>query len=201
MQDFEPGRTAQSAAAAIGSLWWMPLLRGIALIILGLYALARPALTLVVLAQIIGIFLVVDGLLAILAGIVGAVPSRGWIILRGILAVLVGLFVFTNPLLVASVAGTVLMYLVAFSTIMLGLLEIAATIRDRKQIEGEGWLVIGGVMVVLFGLVLAMAPLAFGLMMVRILGVFSIIVGTAMIVFAYRARKLGKTLESLAGGA
>jgi len=180
---------------ALGSLWWLPLVRGIMLVILGSYALFRPGMTMGVLTQVIGVFVIVDGIFAILAGISGQVPSRGWVIIRGILAVLVGAFVFANPIIVAGITATILIYSLAFSAILSGVLEIIAAIQDRKQIEGEGWLILGGALTVLFGVVLLIAPLSFGLFMVRVLGAVAIFSGVALIAFAFRLRGLGKQLN------
>ena len=181
---------------ALGSLWWLPLIRGILLFLLGGYALFRPGMTIGALAQVVGIFVIVDGILSIVAGIMGDVPSRGWVIVRGVLEILVGAFVFANPLIVAGVTATFLVYVLAFSAILSGVLEIVAAIQDRKQIEGEGWLILGGAITVLFGVVLLIAPLSFGLFMVRVLGAFAIFSGVSLIVFAFRLRRLGKKLKA-----
>jgi len=181
---------------ALGSLWWLPLIRGILLILLGGYALFRPGMTIGALAQVVGIFVIADGILSIVAGIMGDVPSRGWVIVRGVLEILVGAFVFANPLIVAGVTATFLVYVLAFSAILSGVLEIVATIQDRKQIEGEGWLILGGAITVLFGVVLLISPLSFGLFMVRVLGAFAIFSGVSLIVFAFRLRGLGKKLKA-----
>ncbi len=183
-------------AGALGSLWWLPLIRGILLCLLGGYALFRPGLTMVALAQVVGIFAIVDGILSLIAGIKGNIPSRGWVIVRGVLEILVGAFVFANPLIVAGVTGTFLVSVLAFSAIISGALEIVAAIQDRKQIEGEGWLILGGAMTVLFGVVLLISPLSFGLFMVRVLGAFAIFSGVSLIVFAFRLRGLGKKLKA-----
>ena len=183
-------------AEAIGSLWWLPLLRGILLLILGGYALFRPEMPIGALAQVIGFFVMVDGILAILAGILGKVPSRLWVIVRGTLATLAGLFVIANPLLVSGITATVLLYILAFTAILVGLIEIAAAIHDRKEIEGGGWLVFGGALSVLFGVLVLMAPLSFGLLVVRVLGGYAIFSGVSLIVFAFRVRGLGKQLQS-----
>jgi uncharacterized membrane protein HdeD (DUF308 family) len=181
---------------ALGSLWWLPLIRGILLFLLGGYALFRPEMTIGALAQVVGIFVIVDGILSIVAGIMGDVPSRGWVIVRGVLEILVGAFVFANPLIVAGVTATFLVYVLAFSAILSGVLEIVAAIQDRKQIEGEGWLILGGAMTVLFGVVLLISPLSFGLFMVRVLGAFAIFCGVSLIVFALRLRRLGTKLKA-----
>ena len=181
---------------ALGSLRWLPLIRGILLFLLGGYALFRPGMTIGALAQVVGIFVIVDGILSIVAGIMGDVPSRGWVIVRGVLEILVGAFVFANPLIVAGVTATFLVSVLAFSAILSGVLEIVAAIQDRKQIEGEGWLILGGAITVLFGVVLLISPLSFGLFMVRVLGAFAIFSGVSLIVFAFRVRGLGKKLKA-----
>ena len=183
-------------AGALGSLWWLPLIRGILFSLLGSYALFRPGMTIGALAQVVGIFVILDGILSIIAGIMGDVPSRGWVIVRGVLEILVGAFVFANPLIVAGVTATFLVSVLAFSAILSGVLEIVAAIQDRKQIEGEGWLILGGAMTVLFGVVLLISPLSFGLFMVRVLGAFAIFSGVSLIVFAFRLRGLGKKLKA-----
>ena len=180
----------------LGSLWWLPLIRGILLFLLGGYALFRPGMTIGALVQVVGIFVIVDGILSIVAGILGDVPSRGWVIVRGVLEILVGAFVFANPLIVAGVTATFLVSVLAFSAILSGVLEIVAAIQDRKQIEGEGWLILGGVITVLFGVVLLVSPLSFGLFMVRVLGAFAIFSGVSLVVFAFRLRRLGKKFKA-----
>ena len=197
MSDPSPPIAAERLGTILGSLWWMPLIRGIFMLIVGFYAMLLPGITIVALAQVVGAFMVLDGILAILAGIVGAVPSRGWTIVRGVLAILVGAFVFANPALVAGITATFLVYMLALGAILFGVLEIAAAIRDRKAIEGEGWLILGGAIMVLFGIVLVMAPLAAGLTMIRVFGVFAIIGGIAFIGFAFRLRRVGKALRTL----
>ena len=154
----------------------------------------RPGLTAAVLVQVIGIFLIADGALAILAGIVGEAPSRGWTIVRGVLSILAGIFVFAHPVLVFGMTAVALLYVVAFTSIVVGVLEIFAAIRDRHELEGEGWLILGGVLSVIFGVLLLIAPMSFGLLIVRILGVFAILGGISLILLALRLRGLGKQL-------
>lgn len=181
-------------AQALSSIWWLPLLRGIMLFALGIYALIEPGMTIAVLAQVIGIFVVVDGVFSVVAGLMGAVPSRGWVIFRGVVEILVGLFVFANPVLVAGITASFIVFMLAFSAIVTGVFEIMAAIQDRKQIEGEGWLILSGAISILFGIVIALAPLNFGLFMVRVLGVFAMIGAISLIVFAFKLKGLGKKM-------
>lgn len=181
---------------ALSKIWWLPLLRGIILIVLGIYALLQPGITIAALAQVMGFFLIIDGVIAVVAGIAGQVPSRGWTILRGIVAILVGILVFAHPVLVAGITAVVIMYMIAFSAIFSGVIEIAAAIRDHREIEGVGGYVLGGILSIIFGILLLMAPFLFGLTMVRIIGVFAAITGVVMITLAFRLKGIGKRLES-----
>ena len=181
-------------ATELAQLWWLPLVRGLLLLVLGVYALIQPAMTMTAFAKVAGFFLVFDGILAIIAGAIGKVPSRIWTIVRGIVAVLAGIFVFANPLLVAGLTATVVVTVIGVLAIVAGVMEIFAAIQDRKEIEGEGWLILSGLILVLVGLALLATPLFFGLNMIRLLGVLAIVSSIAMIVFAFRMRGLKAAL-------
>ena len=78
----------------IAGNWWALLLRGIAAVLFGLAALLWPGLTLYVLIIFFGAYALVDGVLAIVAGIRGT-EGRRWLLLsEGILGVLAGLIAF-----------------------------------------------------------------------------------------------------------
>lgn len=181
--------------SGIARLWWLPLLRGIMMVILGAYALFRPGMTVATFVQVFGFFLAFDGVLAIVAGITGQVPSRGWTIVRGVLALIVGIAIVGNPVLVAGIAAIWFVYLLGISSIILGAMEVFAAIRDRNEIEGEGWIIFGGVISIIFGVALLSAPLVFAGMVVMIIGVVAVVGGIASVIFAFRLRGLNKKLQ------
>ncbi len=189
-------RSGREVVGALSKIWWLPLLRGILLIALGIYALLQPGITIAALAQVMGFFLIFDGVIAVAAGTVGEVPSRGWTILRGIVAILVGILVFAHPMLVAGMTAVIIMYMIAFSAILSGLIEIVAAIRDHGEIDGAAWYVFGGILSIIFGVLLLMAPFLFGLTLVRIIGVFAAIAGVLMISLAFRLKGIGESLKS-----
>lgn len=186
----------QRIGQVISELWLLVLLRGILLVILGGYALAQPGLTLVALIKVIAIFAILDGAIAIAAGIMGTTESRGWTILRGVLAILAGAFVLGHPLVVAGFGMTVVVLIIAFQTIACGVFEIMVAIRERKQLEGEGWLILSGILALIFGAMLLAAPFVSGLIMISILGAFTILFGVILIVNSFRMRKLGRALTA-----
>ena len=184
-------------AQAYSQIWWLMLLRGILLIIVGCYALFRPGMTAAALAMVIGVFLIFDGVLAILVGLFADVPSRGWTIVRGVVEILVGVAALVYPLLVAGATTTLLLYLLALGAIVGGIMEVIAAIRDRKEIEGEGWLIVGGLLAICLGALLLAAPLTFGQILIRVLGVFAIVNGIALIAMSFRLKGLPKAIKQL----
>ncbi len=195
MSDVNLAQARERTASAVRAIWWLTLIRGILLILLGVYALLSPGMTLVALAQVLGFFMMLDGLLAIWAAVSGQTTTRLWTALRGALLILAGLFVLGHPLIMAALSATVLIYLLAGSLILSGIVEIFVAVRDRKEIVGEGWLILGGVLAIIFGLILASAPLPAAATIVRIFGVFAVIAGIALISAAFRFRNFGKNLK------
>lgn len=196
MSDTIHGAERETALQAVSRLWWLPLLRGILLIILGAYALFNPGMTALLLTKVIGIWVIAEGIIAIIAAVLGETPSRLWTGVRGVLMILVGLFVFGHSAIVAGVSATALLYVIAAFAILAGVLEIVAAIQDRKQIEGEAWMILGGILMVVFGVILFVAPLSFGMLIVRVLGVFAIINGISLVALAFRLRGFAKALGS-----
>lgn len=190
-----PQPVRQFATKAVGSLWWFFLLRGLLVLVVGLYVLLRPGLSAVAFAQVLGFLFLIDGVLAIVAGIMGRTPSRVATIARGFLLALLGIFIFAQPVLVAGFTIITVLYVVAFFAILNGIMEIVAALGDRSEAEGEGSSLLGGVLSVGFGVLLIFAPLAFGLLIVRILGSAAILIGVILLFLAFKFRKLRSALK------
>jgi hypothetical protein len=56
---------------------------------------------------------------------------------RGVILILVRLFVLGHPVIMAMIHATLLVCLLAVTSILSGILEIFVAIRDRLEIEGD----------------------------------------------------------------
>ncbi len=177
----------------ISRVWWIALLRGVLMILLGIYALLHPELTLIVFTKILGAFILIDGVFSILAAIAGWSESRVWSLARGILSILIGIFVYAHPAIVGAIAAATLIILMSVQIVTGGVMEIIAAIQKRKAIEGEGWLIFDGIILILLGFLLFLTPFFWGMVLVRVFGVFAIIIGVIAIVLSLRIRSLGKS--------
>jgi len=171
---------------ALAKNWWLLLLRGIAAIIFGLLALAWPGLTLLTLILFYGAFALVDGVLAIAAAITGGVPgSRWWLAIVGLLGIAAGLLTFLTP----GLTALVLLFFIAGWAIVTGVFEIIGAIKLRKEIDNEWLLILGGIISLLFGVGMMLAPGAGALALVWVIGAYSVVMGVIFVALAFRLRK------------
>jgi len=78
-------------------LWWLLVLFGVVAIGVGIFFVVSPHETLTTFTVIAGIFLLVDGVLAIIASIFGRGEGRGLLALVGALSVIAGLVLIKKP--------------------------------------------------------------------------------------------------------
>jgi uncharacterized membrane protein HdeD (DUF308 family) len=164
--------------------WWALLLRGIAAVIFGLAALFWPGLTLLVLVLFFGAYALVDGVLAIVAGVRGSGRRRWLLLAEGLLGILAGLVTFFYP----NITAFVLLYVIAFWAIFTGILKVVMAISLRREIENEWLMGLSGALSVLFGILLAALPGVGLLSLVWLLGIYTIVFGVALIVLSFRVR-------------
>ena len=168
--------------------WWVFLLRGVMAIVFGLGALLVPAITLSLAILIYGAYALADGVVATIGAFGGR--SKGgfsWaVLLIGLLGIGAGLVTFVYP----GLTALVLLYLIAGWSILRGIVEIAVAIELRKEIQGEGWLILAGLTSVLFGMFLVLRPGAGALAVLWIIGVFAIVFGIVNILLAMRLKGL-----------
>src|SRR6185369_16473445 len=113
--------------------------------------------------------------------------SRAWgVLVFGILGVIVGLYAFFYP----GVTALALLYLIAAWAFVRGIFEIVMAIQLRKEISYEWALIVSGLISIIFGIVLVANPGAGALALVWVIGVFALLFGIMMIVFAFRVRGL-----------
>ena len=102
-----------------------------------------------------GAYAFADGVLALGAAVSGTSGKPWWMLtLEGLVGLAAAAAAFFYPGLTAMV----LLYVIAAWAILTGLLQLAAAIRLRKEIEGEFWLGLAGVASVAFGVLLIARP-------------------------------------------
>jgi uncharacterized membrane protein HdeD (DUF308 family) len=173
--------------------WWVFLIRGVLSILFGMLTYFRPGVTLAALVLLFGAFAMADGVLSVLAAISGRKELEHWwlVLLQGLVGIGVGVLTVVHP----EVTAIALLFYIAVWAIARGVLEIAAAIRLRKEIEGEWSLVLAGIASVLFGVLLLAQPGAGALAVLWLIGAYAMLFGIVLIVLAFKARGFEKRLK------
>jgi uncharacterized membrane protein HdeD (DUF308 family) len=171
--------------------WWTLALRGIVAVVFGLAALAWPGITLTILVILLGAYLLVDGVFALIAAFKDRREHRQWwvVLLEAAASIAAGALTLAWP----GLTELALLYLVAAWAVITGIFEIVAAIRLREEIKGEWLLALSGILSVLFGLILAIQPGAGALALVWIIALYAIIFGALLIMLGFRLRTWGRT--------
>jgi uncharacterized membrane protein HdeD (DUF308 family) len=190
------GGDAHTGAPLLSRNWGWFVARGILALILGTVAFLFPASALFAFTMVFAAYAGADGLLSTLAGVRGATrkEERWWALtLRGIIGIAVtALFVLMPLAATVSYALATLGVLSAWA-ILTGGLEIAASIRLRKEIEGECLLALSGVLSILLGLAVPVAlyvnPPATILSVAWVIAIYAVIAGLVLTGSGLRLRQ------------
>jgi uncharacterized membrane protein HdeD (DUF308 family) len=163
--------------------WGLVLVEGIVVALLGLVLLVAPGASLVFLVWLLGIYLLIAGIFRIV-GIFLDSSSWGWKLAAGILCLIAGLAILSNPLWSTTLASTWLVIFVGF----LAMLQGAAGLIVAFQ--GGGWgMGALSVLGILLGLFLVINPLIGVAALTLILAIFMLIGGVGAVIQAFRMRR------------
>jgi len=167
--------------------WWVFLVGGIAAVVFGLLAFAKPVAAWFVVATFFAASILVEGVFSV-AGSIQHRDKDGWwiMLLIGVLGVLVGGYALLNPMV--SMAAFIL--LVAFQAIMLGVFLVMLGYKVRAVTEREWILYLTGAVSVLFGILIIANPGIGSLSVILMIASWAIVTGILKIVFAFRVRSL-----------
>jgi uncharacterized membrane protein HdeD (DUF308 family) len=182
--------TAQSATAVQTKQrpWWLTLITGIALVIVGgmlLFAAPRQKLdTYMILVTFIGIYWLVEGIFDIVYMFIDH-TAWGWKLFIGIVSILAGGTILMYPIAAAIALPKIFVLVMGIWGLMYGVILLI------MAFQGGGWGAgILGVLGIIFGIILMVnyASPGMGLAMLWTGAVFGLIGGVVMIVQAFRQR-------------
>src|SRR5215211_381092 len=163
--------------------WWLVLVEGIVVALFGLILLVAPGASLVFLVWLLGIYLLVAGVIRII-GVFSDSSYWGWKLAAGILCLIAGLAIVSNPLWSTTVASTWLVILVGFLAMLQGAAGLVVAL------QGGGWgMGALSVLGILLGLFLVINPLIGVAALTLILAIFMLIGGVGAVIQAFRMRR------------
>lgn len=176
---------SEAMCALLAQNWWAVALRGVFGILFGLVALFLTGPTILSLVLFFSAYMLVDGVFGIIAAVRAARQGERWglLILEGILDIAVGVIAFLIP----GLTVIVFVLLLAAWSLVSGGLMLGASFRLSKE-HGRWWLALGGIVSIVFGVLLAIAPVIGAVVLTWWLGAYALMFGIALLVLAFKLR-------------
>jgi uncharacterized membrane protein HdeD (DUF308 family) len=166
--------------------WWLPALRGIAAIVLGLAAWLSPDQSLTPLIVLFGIFALIDGALNVAVAILLAQDDTfRWLPLGiGVVGALLGIVIIAGR----DIAEIGLTYVIAIFLIVIGGFNILTAIALIGEFPGAWLFAFMGMISVLFGVAIGVAPDLESRTLAGLIGTFAALYGILALILAFRLR-------------
>ncbi len=167
--------------------WGWIVLRGAAAVAFGGLAFTWPGVTLIVLTLWWGAYALAEGILALIAAFRVRDGGRPmWtLVVIGILGIAAGVMTFLWP----TMTALLLLTLIAVWAFFMGIFQIVAAVRLRKEIKNEWLLALSGLVSVLFGALMLARPGEGALAVVWVIASYSMVFGVLLIALALRLKK------------
>ena len=185
----------RGAARAIKH-WWLLAVAGILCIALGIVVFAFPLQSYVTLAILFGVLLLVVGAAKLISASTSAnfFMMRGYVIVSGVLDLLIGIFLCIYPG-VTLVALPIMMgfWMMYNSFVLIGFSGGFETFG----IPGSGWVIGGGILLLILSILVLVNPFGAGIATVVVLaGVGLIVFGILLISLAMKLKEIHRNFDS-----
>ena len=180
-----PADRAHARCIGLTRNWWALAVRGGAAVLFGVVAVLLPGEAIITLALLFSAYLLTDGAFAIVTGVRAARRGERWwsFVLEGAADITAAVITLLWPGLtvVAFVALT------AAWAVISGALMLIASRRLTEQL-GRWMLVLGGVLSLLWGVMLIAAPFAGAIVLTWWMGAYALLFGVTLIGLSVRLR-------------
>lgn len=184
---------ATQNVSSLRSHWWIWLIQGLLLTLVGWLLLTNVAGTSVTLVEILGFYWIISGVIEIVLALLNKTngKSRGWELASGIIGSVAGLIVVNNPIAITVFLGSFLVYLIAFAFIFSGVVRIfLGSARTGKNTWHWGSFVVG-IVYLIVGLMLVGGPIIAEMAaVIMVLGVCVIFAGIMTIIASFMVKGL-----------
>lgn len=192
MSTTAPGGVAGFLVLDPRRAWPVLMLRGGLAIVFGVLTVVWPHVTLLALALVFGVYAVVDGVSALFSAFRGGDAMHvAAYVLTGVLGLIAGVIALAWPAITVFVLAT----LIGLWALVTGVAEVVAAIRLRKQIRGEAFLIVAGLVSALAGVLVFFHPFAGAVGIAILIGMYALIYGIVLVLLAFRMRSLSKQTQ------
>ncbi|CAN1489015.1 HdeD Uncharacterized conserved protein [Flavobacteriaceae bacterium] len=169
--------------------WYIPMIIGILFVLFGIYIFTTPLETYVTLSVFFSFSFIVSGIFDIYFSIQNkdSLPGWGWYLVSGLLTLVIGVYLISNPL----TSLTVLPFFVGFTMLFRSfqLLGYSFDLRNLKILKW-GNLAIISVLGIIFAFILISNPLFAGFSIVIVTALTFLSVGISSVILSFNLKKI-----------
>lgn len=169
----------------VTNLWWLPLLFGVVALGVGIFFVVSPHETLSTFTAIAGIFVLVDGVIAVVASIFSSGEGRGLLALIGVLSAIAGLVLIKKPFETLVVFTLI----VGLWFVVAGIVRVVSAFASRDGLGGN--LLVALLDLLAGAVILAWPDLGLATLAV-IIGIVLIVRGGLFVLAGWRLRALDR---------
>jgi uncharacterized membrane protein HdeD (DUF308 family) len=164
--------------------WYLPLIKGIIMIVLALMIFNSPEESLLAWVVYIGIGFILSGIVFMIQGFSarGTLDNWGWRVFEGVVDILVGFVLIANPAITAAILPFIIGLWGAFYGIMLFIDAFA-------EKGGRGIKLISGIVIFLFSLIVIFNPLFAGMTIAIWFGIILFCAGLYNVFFSFALKR------------
>lgn len=173
--------------------WWLVALRGLMALILGIVILVIPQAAAVFLVLLIGAYALVDGVFALVVGIINRPQHRDrfWLLTEGVIGIVAGAAILASPLM----AAVILIYVIAFWALLTGVAEIIFAAAQWKILPDKWLMLLGGIFSALLGIFILGNVASGAVLIITMVAVYMVLFGVALMLLGFSLRNAGKSTQ------
>jgi uncharacterized membrane protein HdeD (DUF308 family) len=180
-------RAAKTSRTQVTKMRWMLGVHGLASVVFGVMIVAWPGISVYALTIVFGAYTLATGIAELgTAFTAQRSEERGWLVLRGLLGITIGVLVFAWP----GLSANALLYVIAAYAVGLGALAIGASFRLPLDGRDTASMILTGIVAILFGIVTFAEPGAGALAVLGLIAAFALLTGISELVVAIGGPKL-----------
>ncbi|MET7770994.1 HdeD family acid-resistance protein [Nocardia sp. NPDC005366] len=174
------------------SAWQSVMVIGLLSVVIGIMMLVWPGPTLVVAGILFGIYLVVTGVLQLVAAFGTSVSAgmRVLLFITGVLCIIIGIFCFRDELASIMLLGL----WIGIGWLFRGIAILMGAISE--PVPGRGWQIFFGVLTAIAGVVLIVWPISSTTTLVLVAGIWLIVLGVMEVITSFGIRKDAKAIPA-----
>lgn len=175
--------------------WWVSLLIGIFALILGIWCLVTPDITLVALTYVFICAFLISGIFEIIFSIANRniLNDWGWVLAGGIIDLLFGFILLSLP---PAMITLMLIFMIGFWIMFRSIWMIGESVElKRLGVRDWGWFLALAILTLLFSFIFIISPAISSVFIVAYVSVAFIFYGVFRIYLGFKLRSIHKTIK------